>query len=51
MTAARSLLKLALEEAGDRPVKTQQVPNLAKGAGEYMELGRRVMAESRIRNN
>ncbi|NXR39629.1 TTLL3 monoglycylase, partial [Zosterops hypoxanthus] len=34
LTAARSLLKLALEEAGDRPVRTQQVPNSAKGAGE-----------------
>ncbi|NWZ38529.1 TTLL3 monoglycylase, partial [Brachypodius atriceps] len=33
LTAARSLLKLALEEAGDRPVRTQQVPNLVKGAG------------------
>ncbi|NXR73538.1 TTLL3 monoglycylase, partial [Pycnonotus jocosus] len=33
LTAARSLLKLALEEAGDRPVRTRQVPNLAKGAG------------------
>ncbi|NXA97204.1 TTLL3 monoglycylase, partial [Melanocharis versteri] len=32
LTAARSLLKLALEEAGDRPVKTEQVPNSAKGA-------------------
>ncbi|NXC65021.1 TTLL3 monoglycylase, partial [Aleadryas rufinucha] len=34
LTAARSLLKLALEEAGDRPVRTKQVPNTAKGAGE-----------------
>ncbi|NXW71521.1 TTLL3 monoglycylase, partial [Hirundo rustica] len=34
LTAARSLLKLALEEAGERPVRTQQVPNSAKGAGE-----------------
>ncbi|NXK59115.1 TTLL3 monoglycylase, partial [Sylvietta virens] len=34
LTAARSLLKLALEKAGDRPVRTQQVPNLAKGAGK-----------------
>ncbi|NWX59438.1 TTLL3 monoglycylase, partial [Promerops cafer] len=34
LTAARSLLKLALEEAGDRPVRTEQVPNSAKGAGE-----------------
>ncbi|NWV97214.1 TTLL3 monoglycylase, partial [Machaerirhynchus nigripectus] len=33
LTAARSLLKLALEEAGDRPVRTKQVPNSAKGAG------------------
>ncbi|XP_058701117.1 tubulin monoglycylase TTLL3 isoform X2 [Poecile atricapillus] len=32
LTAARSLLKLALEEAGDRPVGTEQVPNNAKGA-------------------
>ncbi|NXO19781.1 TTLL3 monoglycylase, partial [Cisticola juncidis] len=30
LTAARSLLKLALEEAGNRPVRTQQVPNSAK---------------------
>ncbi|NXD37830.1 TTLL3 monoglycylase, partial [Copsychus sechellarum] len=34
LTAARSLLKLALEEAGDTPVRTEQVPNSAKGAGE-----------------
>ncbi|NXM88539.1 TTLL3 monoglycylase, partial [Oenanthe oenanthe] len=34
LTAARSLLKLALEEAGDMPVRTEQVPNSAKGAGE-----------------
>nr|XP_014123504.1 tubulin monoglycylase TTLL3 isoform X2 [Zonotrichia albicollis] len=27
LTAARSLLKLALEEAGDRPVRTEQIPN------------------------
>ncbi|NXH32673.1 TTLL3 monoglycylase, partial [Myiagra hebetior] len=33
LTAARSLLKLALEEAGDRPVRTKQVPNSAKRAG------------------
>ncbi|NXQ54429.1 TTLL3 monoglycylase, partial [Anthoscopus minutus] len=33
LTAARSLLKLALEEAEDRPVRTEQVPNSAKGAG------------------
>ncbi|NXU36233.1 TTLL3 monoglycylase, partial [Drymodes brunneopygia] len=33
LTAARSLLKLALEEAGDRPVRTEQVANSAKGAG------------------
>ncbi|NWI81439.1 TTLL3 monoglycylase, partial [Dryoscopus gambensis] len=33
LTAARSLLKLALEGAGDRPVRTKQVPNSAKGAG------------------
>ncbi|XP_068883746.1 tubulin monoglycylase TTLL3 isoform X3 [Aphelocoma coerulescens] len=32
LTAARSLLKLALEEAGDRPVRTKQVPNSAKRA-------------------
>ncbi|NXQ11462.1 TTLL3 monoglycylase, partial [Peucedramus taeniatus] len=32
LTAARSLLKLALEEAGDTPVRTKQVPNSAKGA-------------------
>ncbi|XP_038004892.1 tubulin monoglycylase TTLL3-like isoform X2 [Motacilla alba alba] len=31
LTAARSLLKLALEEAGDRPARTEQVPNSAKG--------------------
>ncbi|XP_039589883.1 tubulin monoglycylase TTLL3 isoform X2 [Passer montanus] len=31
LTAARSLLKLALEEAGDRPVRTEQVPNSATG--------------------
>ncbi|XP_041317070.1 tubulin monoglycylase TTLL3-like isoform X1 [Pyrgilauda ruficollis] len=31
LTAARSLLKLALEEAGDRPVRTEQVPNSARG--------------------
>ncbi|NWZ01764.1 TTLL3 monoglycylase, partial [Loxia curvirostra] len=34
LTAARSLLKLALEEAGDRPVRTEQVPDSAKGEGE-----------------
>ncbi|NWS83638.1 TTLL3 monoglycylase, partial [Toxostoma redivivum] len=34
LTAARSLLKLALEEAGDMLVKTEQVPNSAKGAGK-----------------
>ncbi|NWW28045.1 TTLL3 monoglycylase, partial [Falcunculus frontatus] len=34
LTAARSLLKLALEEAGDRLVRTKQVPNSAKGPGE-----------------
>ncbi|NXB03203.1 TTLL3 monoglycylase, partial [Cnemophilus loriae] len=33
LTAARSLLKLALEETGDRPVRTEQVQNSAKGAG------------------
>ncbi|NXA76556.1 TTLL3 monoglycylase, partial [Thryothorus ludovicianus] len=33
LTAARSLLKLALEEAGDMPVRTEQVPDFAKGAG------------------
>ncbi|NWT96307.1 TTLL3 monoglycylase, partial [Urocynchramus pylzowi] len=33
LTAARSLLKLALEEAGDRPVRTEQVPNSNNGAG------------------
>ncbi|NXH41957.1 TTLL3 monoglycylase, partial [Dicaeum eximium] len=33
LTAARSLLKLALEEAGDRPMRTEQVPNSAKEAG------------------
>ncbi|XP_039414637.1 tubulin monoglycylase TTLL3 isoform X2 [Corvus cornix cornix] len=32
LTAARSLLKLALEEAGDRPVRTKQVSNSAKRA-------------------
>ncbi|NXQ47717.1 TTLL3 monoglycylase, partial [Catharus fuscescens] len=32
LTAARSLLKLALEGAGDMPVRTEQVPNSAKGA-------------------
>ncbi|KAM7040684.1 tubulin monoglycylase TTLL3-like isoform 1-T1 [Acridotheres tristis] len=32
LTAARSLLKLALEEAGDMPVRPEQVPNSAKGA-------------------
>ncbi|NXV61848.1 TTLL3 monoglycylase, partial [Molothrus ater] len=31
LTAARSLLKLALEEAGDRPVRTEQVPNSDNG--------------------
>ncbi|NWV83662.1 TTLL3 monoglycylase, partial [Dasyornis broadbenti] len=34
LTAARSLLKLALEEAGDRLMGTKQVPNFAKGASE-----------------
>ncbi|NWI01203.1 TTLL3 monoglycylase, partial [Tichodroma muraria] len=34
LTAARSLLKLALEEAGDMPVRTEQVPNSAKGTSE-----------------
>ncbi|NXT71271.1 TTLL3 monoglycylase, partial [Chaetops frenatus] len=34
LTAARSLLKMALEEAGDRPEMTEQVPNSAKGASE-----------------
>ncbi|CAN8186214.1 unnamed protein product [Coccothraustes coccothraustes] len=40
LTAARSLLKLALEEAGDRPVRTEQVPDSAKGEGSplYPEL-------------
>nr|XP_041574760.1 tubulin monoglycylase TTLL3 isoform X3 [Taeniopygia guttata] len=39
LTAARSLLKLALEEAGDRPVRTEQVPNSAKGAGRLWPQG------------
>ncbi|NXF14903.1 TTLL3 monoglycylase, partial [Rhodinocichla rosea] len=34
LTAARSLLKLALEEAGDRPVRTEQVPNSDNEEGE-----------------
>ncbi|NWX37588.1 TTLL3 monoglycylase, partial [Notiomystis cincta] len=34
LTAARSLLKLALEEAEDGLVRTEQVKNSAKGAGE-----------------
>ncbi|NWV71582.1 TTLL3 monoglycylase, partial [Malurus elegans] len=34
LTAARSLLKLALEEAGDGPMGTKKVLNFAKGAGE-----------------
>ncbi|NXD04713.1 TTLL3 monoglycylase, partial [Certhia familiaris] len=34
LTAARSLLKLALEEAGDMPVRTEQVPNSVTGASE-----------------
>ncbi|NWT71798.1 TTLL3 monoglycylase, partial [Prunella himalayana] len=34
LTAARSLLKLALEEAGDRPARNEQVRNSAKGACE-----------------
>ncbi|NXO61841.1 TTLL3 monoglycylase, partial [Phainopepla nitens] len=34
LTAARSLLKLALEEPRDRPVSTEQVSSSAKGAGE-----------------
>ncbi|NXP89471.1 TTLL3 monoglycylase, partial [Passerina amoena] len=34
LTAARSLLKLALEEAGDRPLRTEQVPNSDNGEGE-----------------
>ncbi|NXR28941.1 TTLL3 monoglycylase, partial [Cinclus mexicanus] len=34
LTAARSLLKLAVEEAGDMSVRTEQVPNSAKRAGE-----------------
>ncbi|NXE65138.1 TTLL3 monoglycylase, partial [Calcarius ornatus] len=34
LTAARSLLKLALEEAGNRPVRTEQVPNSASKEGE-----------------
>ncbi|NXS86733.1 TTLL3 monoglycylase, partial [Erpornis zantholeuca] len=38
LTAARSLLKLALEEAGDRMVRTKQLPNSAKGAGWYRSL-------------
>ncbi|NXI12139.1 TTLL3 monoglycylase, partial [Irena cyanogastra] len=33
LTAARSLLKLALEEAEDRPARNEQVSNSAKGAG------------------
>ncbi|XP_054496165.2 tubulin monoglycylase TTLL3 isoform X1 [Agelaius phoeniceus] len=34
LTAARSLLKLALEEAGDRPVRTEQVPNSDNGEAQ-----------------
>ncbi|NXU10293.1 TTLL3 monoglycylase, partial [Pardalotus punctatus] len=34
LTAAGSLLKLALEEAGDRLMETKQVPNFAEGASE-----------------
>ncbi|NXK88792.1 TTLL3 monoglycylase, partial [Formicarius rufipectus] len=39
LTAARSLLKLALEEAENRFVGTQQPPGSNKGPGECMELG------------
>ncbi|KAI1234503.1 hypothetical protein IHE44_0003557 [Lamprotornis superbus] len=39
LTAARSLLKLALEEAGDTAVRTEQVPNSAKGAGRLWPQG------------
>lgn len=46
LTAARSLLKLALEEAGDRLARTQQVAKSAKGAGEHRELSLGVMAGS-----
>ncbi|NWV31757.1 TTLL3 monoglycylase, partial [Grantiella picta] len=34
LTAARSLLKLALEDTGDRLMGSMEVPNFAEGAGE-----------------
>ncbi|NXA93918.1 TTLL3 monoglycylase, partial [Melanocharis versteri] len=41
LTAARSLLKLALQKVGDRPVRTEQPTKSAKLPSERMELGPR----------
>ncbi|NXH55644.1 TTLL3 monoglycylase, partial [Rhabdornis inornatus] len=41
LTAARSLLKLALQKVGDRPAGTQQPPKSDKMPGERVELAQR----------
>uniref|UniRef100_A0A8C5T3C7 Tubulin monoglycylase TTLL3 n=1 Tax=Malurus cyaneus samueli TaxID=2593467 RepID=A0A8C5T3C7_9PASS len=40
LTAARSLLKLALEKVEDRAVETEQSPKSEKGPGENKQMGR-----------